>query len=270
MGETTGIAWTNATFNPWWGCVRVSPGCENCYAEANDARWSPDAAHWGVNAGRRFFDDKHWNEPRKWNHAAKLTGVRRRVFCASMADVFEDRPALADQRARLWTLIRETDRLDWLLLTKRIENAAKMLPFGTDGIWPNVWLGVTGENDKYARARADVLRAIPAAVRFISYEPALGPVDWDAVLGLGGIDWVIIGGESGFGGNIREFRLEWAHAALAACRRFGVTPFVKQLGRFPRGDGRLIQLRSKRAGDDFAEFPDDLKVREFPSSRRTT
>jgi protein gp37 len=265
MGETTGIAWTDHTFNPWQGCVRVSPGCENCYAESNDARWFPGDEHWGVGAARRFFGDKHWNDPRRWNHRAKLAGVRRRVFCASMADVFEDRPALDAQRARLWTLIDETPGLDWLLLTKRPENIERMRPKALPGA--NIWLGVTGENDKYARERADDLREIPAAVRFISYEPALAPVDWDAVLGPGGIDWIIIGGESGFGGKIREFQLEWAREALAACRRFGVAPFVKQLGRYPRGDGRLLQLRAKRAGDDFDEFPVDLRVREFPRPR---
>lgn len=266
MGEKTGIAWTDATFNPWQGCARVSPGCENCYAESNDARWFPGAEHWGVNAPRRFFGDKHWNEPRRWNHKAKLTGVRKRVFCASMADVFEDRPALVPQRQRLWELISETPMLDWLLLTKRPENIERMKLNAFP--WPHLWLGVTGENDKYARERADDLREIPAAVRFISYEPALGPVDWDAVLGPGGIDWLIVGGESGFGGHIREFKLEWAEQTLEACRRYKVAYFMKQVGRFPRQSGQLIQLKlDRRAGAAFEEIPAHLQIREFPIPR---
>ena len=146
MGEKTGIAWTDSTFNPWHGCQRVSPGCELCYAETFDARFGEP--HWGPKAPRRFFGDKHWNEPLKWNRAAEASGVRRRVFCASMADVFEDRPDLVEHRLRLWKLIEATPHLDWLLLTKRPENIHRMLPKPTvdaDGntrpYFSNVWLG---------------------------------------------------------------------------------------------------------------------------------
>lgn len=128
MGEETGISWTDHTFNPWWGCVRVSEACRNCYAERTGNRFG---VTWGVDTFRRFFDDKHWNQPAIWNRKALAAGVRRRVFCASMADVFEDRRDLDEHRTRLWSLIKATPALDWLLLTKRPEHFAAMLPWSS-------------------------------------------------------------------------------------------------------------------------------------------
>ena len=126
MGVETKIAWTDHTFNPWWGCVKVSPGCANCYAETFAKRTGH--AVWGAETDRRFFGDKHWAEPVKWNLAAAKAGVRRRVFCGSMCDVFEGpRPLLDDWRDQLWTLIRYTPNLDWLLLTKRPESLAEAM-----------------------------------------------------------------------------------------------------------------------------------------------
>lgn len=121
MGKETGIEWTDHTFNPWWGCVKVSAACTHCYAETLAARW---AFKWGAAAAPRAFGDKHWNEPLAWNRKAIADGVRRRVFCASMADVFERRDnehgaTLDALRARLWLLIEATPGLDWQLLTKR-------------------------------------------------------------------------------------------------------------------------------------------------------
>src|SRR5688572_21886599 len=117
MGESTTITWTHHSWNPWWGCVKVSEGCKNCYAESFSKRACHDI--WGPGSQRRFFGDKHWAEPIKWDRAAEKAGERRRVFCASMADVFEDRPDLVEPRRRLFELIRATPNLDWLLLTKR-------------------------------------------------------------------------------------------------------------------------------------------------------
>lgn len=124
MGIETEIAWTDSTFNPWWGCQRVSPGCERCYAETFAKRVGLQV--WGPKQERRFFGEKHWREPLRWNEQAAKAGARRRVFCASMADVFEERLDLAAARARLFGLIRLTPSLDWLLLTKRPENAARL------------------------------------------------------------------------------------------------------------------------------------------------
>lgn len=180
MGEKSSIEWTDHTFNPWWGCTRVSPGCVHCYAETFDKRvHGKDRAHWGVKAGRRFFGDKHWNEPLRWNASAAKAGVRERVFCASMADVFEDRPELVEHRARLFALILATPSLDWLLLTKRPEKMVRLAEeAGWEGDWPsNVWAGCTVEDQQRADERIPELLLVPAAVRFLSCEPLIGAVD---------------------------------------------------------------------------------------------
>ena len=126
MGATTEIAWTDRTFNPWWGCARVSPGCEHCYAEA----WAKRTGRqlWGPHAARRTFGEAHWREPLRWNAVAEKSGIRSRVFCASMADIFEDLRALDQERCRLWTLIDATPWLDWQVLTKRPEQIARLSP----------------------------------------------------------------------------------------------------------------------------------------------
>lgn len=151
MGKETGIGWTRHTFNPWWGCKKVSAGCKFCYAESIDKVYG-GGQHWGIGAPRREFGDKHWNEPRRWNKQAVKDGVRRRVFCASMADVF-DPEAPAGALERLWQLIRETPQLDWLLLTKRPERIASSLPADWGKGWHNVWLGTSVENQEAADKR---------------------------------------------------------------------------------------------------------------------
>ena len=176
MGERTAIAWTDHTFNPWWGCERVSPGCQNCYAEAFAKRTGHDV--WGKNAGRRFFGDKHWAEPLKWNAAAEAAGEPALVFCSSMADVFEDRPELVPHRERLWELIEATPHLIWQLLTKRPWNARVLTRFRYfHGLPDNVWIGTTVEDQQRADERIPHLLDIPARVRFLSCEPLLGPVE---------------------------------------------------------------------------------------------
>ena len=251
MGADSKIEWTHHTFNPWWGCQRVSPGCENCYAEAFAKRTGHGV--WGPTADRRFFGDKHWAEPLKWNREAAAAGDRRRVFCASMADVFEDRRDLDDQRARLWKLISATPALDWLLLTKRPQNVDRLLPAPRPG---NVWLGVTAEDQKRADERIpELLRATWAAVRFVSYEPAIEVVDFSA---FRGVDWLIIGGESG--GGSRPFDPDWALRVIHQCEAIGAAPFVKQLGT-------RIRLRDAKGGD-WNEWPLDLRVRNYPTVNR--
>ncbi|HEX4795537.1 MAG TPA: DUF5131 family protein [Humisphaera sp.] len=220
MGQSTLIAWTDHSFNIAWGCVKISPGCKNCYADAQSARFGFDI--WGAKKPRRTFGDYHWREPLRWNEQAIEAGQRRRVFCSSMCDVFEDHPTIAGELARLWPLIRATPALDWQLLTKRADRIAANLPADWGDGWPNVWLGVSIENNDFV-GRADHLRRIPATVRFISYEPALGPLDR---LNLYRIDWLIYGGESG-----RGFRAEdkkWARDIRARCDAGGVAFFHKQ------------------------------------------
>ena len=284
MGKETSIGWTHHTFNPWWGCVRVSPGCEHCYAETFSHRLGLKV--WGTQADRRFFGDKHWNEPLRWNVAAQKAGERRRVFCASMSDWLEDRPDLIAQRLRLLRLIRATPALDWLLLTKRPENFERCLKqamaFGEgdivqwilrwlDGIEPplNVWVGTTTEDQEYAEKRIPFLLTIPAVVRFASYEPALGPVNFlpwlkmfrnDHIVDPTGIayqtlDWVIVGGESG--SSARPFEIAWGEQVVEAGRVSGASIFVKQLGSF----GRVGKA------DGLKDLPLQLQVRQFPEVR---
>lgn len=238
MAQKTNIGWTDHTFNPVWGCAKVSPGCKNCYAEALASRYG--AGVWGPGAPRRTFGDKHWAGPRTWNRAAEKAGERRRVFCGSMCDVFEDHVTVNAERLKLWPLIKQTPNLDWLLLTKRPENVLAMLPQDWGQGYPNVWLGASVEGNDYAW-RADCLRAVPAAVRFVSYEPALGPVD---ALALDGLHWVIYGGESGPGHRAEDKR--WARDMRDRCRAAGVAFYHKQsAGPLPeRGvelDGQVLK-----------------------------
>lgn len=142
MSDTTRIEWCDHTFSPWWGCSRVSPACRSCYAEAWASRWGHEV--WRRGGPRRMLSDAAWARPLKWNRDARRAGVPARVFCASMADVFEDHPQLPEPRKRLWDLIEATPDLHWQLLTKRAGNVAGMVPWG--GSWPpNVWIGCSAE-----------------------------------------------------------------------------------------------------------------------------
>jgi protein gp37 len=312
--EGSKIAWTTHTFNPWMGCFKVSPGCTNCYAETLVRNrmglrvWGPPST-----TQRQRTTPAYWKQPLRWNKTAEASGVRARVFCASLADVFEDHPMVAPWRAELFALIEQCTALDWQLLTKRPENLRKFLPAS----WlaqplPNVWLGTTVESQEQAYQRAGWLIETPAAVRFLSCEPLLGALDlrrmeivkpegmkpgvWlDALKGhvIGPddlldarIDWVIVGGESGPGA--RQFDLAWARSIVTQCRDADVPVFVKQMGsrpRVPREDALQFALMGEwtaespgapygfakphdRAGADPSEWPEDLRVQEFPEVRR--
>jgi protein gp37 len=253
MGENSAISWTTHTFNPWWGCVKISPACTNCYAAAFDHRLGGD--HWGPKSDRKFFGDKHWNAPRKWNRDAEKAGVRERVFCASMADVFEDRDDLNDARTRLYQLIDQTPHLDWLLLTKRPENIANLYPVKWITETPrNVWLGTTVENQEYADERVPRLLDVDAVVHFLSCEPLLGEVSIPAYLrGTAqhraiaayagktdepGVDWVIAGCESGPGA--RPTKVEWLRFLRDQCAFANVPFLLKQAIATP---GKLVPGR---------------------------
>ena len=174
MGKTS-IEWTDFSFNPWEGCQKIGPGCDHCYAEARDVRFT-GGTHWGPGAPRRLTSRANWNLPVRWNADAAKAGTRPRVFCASLADVFDNAVDL-QWRADLFNLISITPNLDWLLLTKRPGNIAKMLPATWGDGYPNVWLGCTIVNQEEADRDIPKLLAVPAAVRFLSMEPLLGPVD---------------------------------------------------------------------------------------------
>jgi len=238
MSFETIIAWTDHTFNPWMGCEKVSAGCAHCYAETLTKN-RMGLSLWGPNS-RRQVTKSPWNNVRQWNAAASAAGVRRRVFCASLCDVFEDHPTANATRPRLWDVIRECTALDWQLLTKRPERIAGELPEDWGDGWDHVWLGTSIENNAVVH-RADHLRNIPAAVRFVSYEPALGPLD---ALELTGIDWVIVGGESGPG--YRRFDHQWARDLETRCQVHGTAFFFKQSAapRTEMGitlDGRIVR-----------------------------
>lgn len=256
MGADTGIEWCDHTFNPWTGCQRVSPGCDHCYAAALAKRAPDTFGSWEPGAARKRTSDAYWRQPKRWNAAAAAAGVRRRVFCASMADVFDNR-APVQWRDDLWWLIQQTPALDWLLLTKRPQSIPHMLPpdWGATG-WPNVWLGTTAENQAEANRRIPHLLGVPARVRFLSCEPLLGPVNLRAidvdgdseVLPLGAawldrlepgetedtrIDWVIAGGESGTGA--RPMHRDWVRSLRDQCAAAAVPFFFKQWGEWLPG-----------------------------------
>lgn len=362
MAETS-IQWCDYTFNPWSGCTKVSSGCANCYAEVNYSV-KMRGVKWGPQGNRIVKAESGWLDPLKWNkQAAKheedyerysIAGfgpspgdpVRPRVFCASLADVFEDwtgpildnkgdrlmiyipnggflstRPyaeepgancrwmTMQDIRHRLFRLIHATPNLDWLLLTKRPENIMRFWPpLGNSDltvpvrdmlIRKNVWLGVSVENQQAADERIPHLLRTPAAVRFLSVEPLLGPVDLKAFFACPHCDactstgwypgepkpcvcgkmWVIIGGESG--PNSRPCNIDWIRSIVEQCKTAGVACFVKQLGSLQvRSDWKIppSAIRSDMSelqtlqpfrptdpkGGDMAEWPNDLQVREFP------
>lgn len=255
MGAGTKIEWATDTFNPWIGCEKVSPGCTNCYAEAWALRYG--RAQWGPNVPRPLTSDSNWNEPVKWNREAQTDGEKRRVFCASLADVFEDRRDIDEYRARLWKLIAKTPFLTWLLLTKRPDKIAELVPKEwMNGLWPTtVWAGTTAENDEWLERRAPHLLQLPAPQLFISAEPLLGPLEslykylrpCDCLIpaqdGLGQhapscavfkrkITWVIAGGESGQ--KFRPMNELWVRDIMWKCRDADIPFFYKQTAaRFP-------------------------------------
>jgi protein gp37 len=270
MGETS-IEWCRRlrqdrtrmpgySFNPWWGCWKISHACKACYADTFATRIGM-ADLWERNGRRRFFGDKHWNEPLRWNAKAAALNEHHAVFCASMADVGEDHPALVPHRNRLWDLIARTPNLLWLLLTKRPVELLSMVPWAL-GQWPStVWLGVTVESPAYLWRAHEALKA-RASVTFVSHEPALEPVDFRPVLGRGKVEWLIVGTEQTHASKARTTPNELAANVIAQCRETGARPFVKQL------DAGLLQLgRKGEVVSDLDKLPPHLRVREWPDLR---
>ena len=229
MAENSGISWTDHTFNPWLGCVKVSEGCRNCYAERYvTGRMGKDV--WGPpETTQRHITTSTWAAVKKWQRqaAAGATGVMGLgnpilVFCASLSDIFESHPQLIEPRKLVWAIIRRCPDLHFLLLTKRPENIRTMLPKDWGDGYDNVWLGTTVEDLRVAH-RIEVLKEIPARVRFISYEPAIGPL---AGAMLDGIHWMIYGGESG--PDFRPDQKQWAREMREQCRREKIAFFYKQ------------------------------------------
>jgi protein gp37 len=225
MAVHSKIEWTDATFNPWVGCTKISPACDHCYAEGWAKRTGAPALWQGE---RRRTTAPYWRQPRKWDAMAQAAGKRAKVFAASLADIF-DNQVPEGWRAELWALIAETPNLDWLLLTKRPQNITKMLPSPEIGAWgngwPNVWLGTTAETQTEANQRIPHLLRVPAHLHFLSVEPLLGLVDLSRWL-PGACDetratvaWVICGGESGPGA--RPMHPDWARTLRDQCAAAG-------------------------------------------------
>jgi len=225
MGQKSAIEWTDHTFNPWWGCVKVSPGCANCYAETWANRYGFNV--WGRKSNRRTFSEKHWHQPLIWNQVAAQNHTKERVFCASMADVFEDNPSIEIERQKLWKLIEATPNLNWLLLTKRPENMLRFAPW--KHTWPkNIWAMTSVENQEQANERIPYLIEIPATVLGLSIEPLLGLVNIDKWIDK--LHWVIVGGESG--PHARLMHPDWARIIRDDCKQQDVPFFFKQWGNW--------------------------------------
>jgi protein gp37 len=335
MAENTKIQWCDHTFNCWRGCEKVSEGCKFCYA-ASMAKINPDVLGvWGSAGTRVVASDAQWRKTYNLATQAREAGRRERVFCASMADVFEDwrgkvydsqgtplavdrngrmgRPAaladpirnatLDDVRFQLFFYVIATvDSFDWLMLTKRPENVMPTvqrlsrheseLPMADtvrnamkrwldNGPLPNVWLGTSVENQETADSRLPAIRKINAAVRFVSCEPMLENIDFDGYLDA--VDWVICGGESESKGKARPFDLRWAESVRDQCKVNGVPFFMKQLGSNPfmssgetngikkaicerHNAGWIERNITDSKGGDISEWPENLRVREFPTA----
>lgn len=271
MGANSKISWTDHTFNPVWGCTKIGPGCDHCYAESFDRRVGGD--HWGAGKPRREFGDKHWNEPLKWNAAAEKLGVPAKVFCASFAD-FLDNEWPEGVRTRMWKLIKATPWLRWIMVTKRIGNFEAMKPEDWGDGYPNVWLLITVVNQAEADRDIPKLLKVPAIVRGLSVEPQLEKIDLEYPTGLfpngpqmccsghecgcqgkpidpplvWHLNWVITGAESGAGA--RPYDENWARALRDDCAASGVAFFYKQkiVGR------QKVEL-PELDGKQWAEFP---------------
>ncbi|GAB5451854.1 MAG: phage Gp37/Gp68 family protein [Halioglobus sp.] len=231
MGDKTAIEWCDSTFNAWWGCTKIAPGCDNCYAAIFDKRTGGD--HWNSQKPRRTLP-ANWRKPLKWNEQAEIENRRHRVFCGSMMD-WCDKNAPADALHDLWDLIRATPMLDWQLLTKRATLIESRLPGDWGDGYDNVWLGVTYENQEYGQPRITALSRIPARVKFVSAEPLIGNPE---EIYLPGMDWVIIGGESG--PNYRPMEPDWAYAVWRAADNHDIPVFFKQWGGNTKDKGGCL------------------------------
>jgi protein gp37 len=282
MGARSKIEWTDSTFNPWVGCTKIArargaaSACDFCYAE----KWAKRSGQveWG-NHPRRRTTATYWRNPISWNSYARSFQTqhrrRQRIFCASLADVF-DNQVNPTWRSELFTLIRACDQLDWQLLTKRPQNIRKMLPSDWGDGYANVWLGTTAEDASAYKQRVTHLLKVPAAIHFVSYEPAIGPL---GSLDIDGSfpDWLIIGGESGVRSDrIRHTDPQWARDAIAECRRLGVAPFLKQWGTY-QNNPYVVEARKSVKEAMYLDPPENGKGggkldgrlwREFPVSTR--
>lgn len=230
MGKNSNIAWTDHTVNAWIGCQKVSAGCENCYASKSRFVQGFPQRLWGPPKTSTRYETKRW-EPmlRKLNRDAGERGESERVFMHSMSDFCENHPIANEIRPRVWDVIRECRNLDFLLLTKHPDRWPDCLPRDWGSGWYHVWLGTSIE-DMNTLHRLVHMDGIPAAVKFVSYEPALGPIPGEY---FHGVDWVIYGGESG--SNRRPDNIAWAEGVHYPASRIGYAFFYKQESAYRSG-----------------------------------
>lgn len=264
MSDKTGIQWTDSTWNAWWGCQRVGPGCDHCYAEALDKRTGGD--HWGAKADRRRTSEANWNEPLRWQKKADAFeaehGHRRRVFCGSMMDIMDNAVPL-DWSHEAFARIEACDRLDWQLLTKRVGNIEDRVPASwLEGRWPrHVGQMITVVTQEECDRDIAKLRRLKNAYNIPWIGLSMEPLIERCRPNLYDIDWVIVGGESGHGA--REFDTYWARDIVDQCLDAGVPCFVKQLGANVLKDGVACPKGDKK-GSNMEEWPAAIRVREMP------
>lgn len=297
MSDQTGIEWADSTFNPWMGCTKVSPACDHCYAERDTRRFG--RVQWGAGQSRVRTSTANWKKPIQWNkqafvecpecgwrgnwseaderngccpncnHLPRLfTHARRRVFCASLADVFDNDVDPAWRRD-LFDLIELTPNLDWMLLTKRIGNVFRLVADARTHDWlagrRNVWIGATICNQEEADRDIPKLLAVPATVRFLSIEPMLGPINLDRFMVGDGHDaphfrepihWIICGGESG--PNARSMHPDWARGLRDQCAAAGVPFLFKQWGEWAPADNWSSEIQEDH---DVRGLTDGISIR---------
>lgn len=275
MGFNSGISWCDHTINFWTGCTKVSPGCKFCYMYRNKERFNTDPTVVMQTKMSTIMSTLRKVKPGE------------KIFTCSWSDFFIE--GADEWREWAWDIIRQHPQFVWQILTKRPERIKDCLPADWGDGWPQVWLGVSAENQEYAAARIPALLLIPANVRFVSYEPALGPIDLsniqraslhtDSLRGvmstknaalsahihtpIGKIHWVIIGGESGNTQGkylYRPAELSWFEDVVAQCKAAGTAVWVKQMGTHLQ---KQLGLKATH-GTDIAEFPDRLQVQQFP------
>jgi protein gp37 len=261
MGDSTTIGWTDKTHNEWIGCQKVTEAeCGDCYALRWANRHQMDV--WGSLSGSDRHLTKTHDNPRKWNREAKEQGKRFKVFCASLSDVFEPHPQVAEARRRLWQLIEETPFLDWQLLTKRPKFIKTLVPQSWLQHWPtHVWIGTSVGIQDAAEKRIPYVLEIDAPVIFLSCEPLVEEITLAKWLQLQKINWVICGGYSG--SQERPMELSWARSLLNECKQYHIAFFMKQLGSVYAREHHLHHPK----GENISEFPKDLQIQEFPRTR---
>ena len=260
MGENTLISWADHTFNPWIGCTKVSAGCEHCYAERDFAQRFGKVA-WGKGQPRLRTSPATWKQPLLWNKWGNIGDRKRRVFCASLGDVFDDEVP-REWRWELWHLIEQCDKLDWLILTKRPQNLERMYPHHLDHL---IWVGVTVEDQLAADTRIRLMLDVDAKYHFLSCEPLLEDIDLRLYKWQSKINWIIAGGESGT--NARPTELRWVRSLLDQSMAWAIPFHFKSWGEWGfQDDGTRCKIGKKYSGREidgitWDSFPEEIRLK---------